>query len=484
MRLDRRVKIQLAFFMAVALIAGAVMVFGYVKLPALLFGVGRYTVTVELPRAGGLYASSNVTYRGVEVGRVTDVHLSPRGVDAVLSLRSDIPIPSDLRAEVHSVSAVGEQYVELLPRNGSSAPLQDGSIIPVERSSVPPDINSLVDAANRGLQAIPRDNLKTVVDESYTAFAGLGPDISRFVRGSTALAIDSRRQLDSLTALIDQSQPVLDSQGNTADAIHAWAAHLADITGQLRSHDKAVADLLEKGSSAAGEARQLFERVKPTLPILLSNLVSLGQTAVLYQADLEQLLVAVPMTVQNFYAVTVPNHNTKQAYMGATLDFNLNINLPPPCSTGYLPAQQRRSAGLVDYPDPPQGSMYCRIPQDSQLAVRGARNIPCETKPGKRAPTASMCESDEQYVPLNDGFNWKGDPNGTYTGQGVPQDMPGSPSHASPPAPPPPIAAVEYDPTTGEYVGPDGKVYRQSDLAQTAPKENTWQTMLLPPPKN
>ena len=40
------------------------------KLPAMLFGVGRYTVTVELPQAGGLYRSGNVTYRGTEVGRV------------------------------------------------------------------------------------------------------------------------------------------------------------------------------------------------------------------------------------------------------------------------------------------------------------------------------------------------------------------------------------------------------------------------------
>ena len=31
------------------------------------------------------------------------------------------------------------------------------------------------------------------------------------------------------------------------------------------------------------------------------------------------------------------------------------------------------------------------------------RNIPRETVPGKRAPTVEMCESDEQFVPLNEG---------------------------------------------------------------------------------
>ena len=86
-------------------------------------------------------------------------------------------------------------------------------------------------------------------------------------------------------------------------------------------------------------------------------------------------------------------------------------------------------------------------------------------------------------MPLNDGDNWKGDPNATLSGQDIPQLPPGSPpADAAPPAPaPPPIAVAPYDPATGTYVGPDGKVYTQSDLAQTAPEEKTWQNMLIPP---
>ena len=71
----------------------------------MLFGVGRYTVTMELPKSGGLYESGNVTYRGTEVGRVESVRLTDTGVEAVLSLTSGIDIPSDLKAEVHSQSA-------------------------------------------------------------------------------------------------------------------------------------------------------------------------------------------------------------------------------------------------------------------------------------------------------------------------------------------------------------------------------------------
>ena len=116
--------------------------------------------------------------------------------------------------------------------------------------------------------------------------------------------------------------------------------------------------------------------------------------------------------------------------------------------------------------------------------MRGARNIPCTTVPGKRAPTVKQCESDEVYQPLNDGFNWKGDPNATLSGQELPDLPPGvSPGQNAPPAgpAPPPIAAAEYDPGSGTYVGPDGQVYTQANLAPRAEGEQTWQTMLLPP---
>ncbi|MGH3971565.1 MAG: MCE family protein [Mycobacterium sp.] len=483
--LHRQIKIQLVILTAIALITGLYTFLHLMKLPAVLFGVGRYTVKMELPETGGLYDRANVTYRGTEVGRVQSVRLTHTGVEAVLSLKSGIHIPSDLKAEVHSQSAIGEQYVELLPRNGTSPPLKDGDVVPLADTSVPPDINALLSAANTALQAIPGDNLKTVIDESYTAVGGLGPELSRIVKGGSNLAIDARKNLDPLVALIDQAQPVLDSQANTSDAIAAWASHLATVTTELQTHDEAVAGIIDNGGPALGEARQLIERLQPTLPILLANLVSVGQVALTYQSDIEEILVLVPQLVAHQQGAMMANANTKQHYAGFFLNLNLNLNVPTPCLTGYLPTQQKRIPTFEDAPDLPAGDLYCRVPQDSQIDVRGARNTPCETVPGKRAPTVKLCESDEQYVPLNDGFYWKGDPNATLSGQDIPQLRPGSPPRAAPAAPapaPPPVAAAEYDPATGTYIGPDGRQYTQSDLAQTAPKDKTWQTMLVPPP--
>ncbi|WP_111512014.1 MCE family protein [Mycobacterium kyogaense] len=496
MRLTRRILLQMAIFALIATIALTIMVFGYMRLPA-FFGVGQYQVTMKLAESGGLYPRGNVTYRGVEVGEVKSIALTDTGVSAVLTLNSDVPIPADVEAEVHSVSAVGEQFVQLLPRSAGGPMLRNGDVIPEDRTTVPTDTNTVLDATNRGLQAIPQENLQTVVDEAYTAVGGLGPELRRLVSGSSTLAIDARANLDSLITVVDQSQPVLDSQIETGDSIRAWASNLATVTGQLQRQDQAVGGILDKGPGAAEEVRALFDRLRPTLPIVLANLASVGEVLVTYQPSLEQLLVLLPQGTAVTQAVGVHKRNTKQDYMGDALNFNLNLAipafpapiplppqaLPPPCTTGFLPAQQRRVPTFEDYPDRPPGNVYCRVPQDAPFNVRGARNLPCVERPGKRAPTWQECESDEVYVPLNDGYNWKGDPNATASGQAVPDIPPDIPPTGAAPAQPapPPIAAAEYDPASGTYVGPDGRVYTQSNLANGAAEEKTWQTMLLPP---
>lgn len=487
LRLNRRTWIQLSILTLVTVVSCGAMAFNFMKLPATLFGIGEYKVTVDLPQSGGLYETSVVTYRGTDVGQVKSVGVTATGVRAVLAMRSGVKVPSDVQASVHSRSAIGEQYIELTPQPGKedgqhSPTLRDGDVITAGHVDVPVDIGHLLDMTNRALQAIPRDNLRTVIDETNRAVGGLGPELSRIVDGSAALAIAGGRTVDPLAALIDQSPPVLDSQVQTSGAIATWAGHTAAIMAQFKAQDAAVRDLLTQSTSGIEEGRAMLDRVSPALPVLFANLVSLGDIAVVYRHDIEQLLVLLPQGIAAMAAIIVPSSNTKQEYRGAQLDFNLNLNLPPPCTTGYLPPAQRRSPASVDAPDRPAADLYCRVPQDSEFNVRGVRNIPCESKPWKRAPTVELCESDEDYVPLNEGYNWKGDPNATTSGQGVPQYPPGQDPRLPPPrgtaSPPAPVAVATYDPASGEYIGPDGRRYTETDLAH--PRAQTWQSLLVP----
>src|SRR5271168_5507228 len=102
--LTRFVRIQLAIFAIVGTIGVIAMVLFYIQAPTLL-GIGKMTVTMKLPATGGLYRFSNVTYRGVQIGKVTSVGLTPHGAKATLSLDTSPKIPADLQAQVLSISA-------------------------------------------------------------------------------------------------------------------------------------------------------------------------------------------------------------------------------------------------------------------------------------------------------------------------------------------------------------------------------------------
>ena len=453
--------IQLAILAAVTVIACGVMAFGFVKVPALL-GVGRYQVTLELPASGGLYPTSVVTYRGDEIGRVSSIDVTRDGVRAVLTLNSGTQIPADVSAAVHSRSAVGEQFVELTPNAGTSAaPLRDGDVIPAGKVQVPPDIGSLLDATNKALQAIPQDNLRTVVDEADKAVGGLGPELSRIVDGSTSLAIEAGKTVDPLDAA-DRPVPA-GAQLPSADGRFdrdLGAAHGLDHRA-AQGAGRGLRGSAQPGRTGADEGQALFDRVAPALPVLLANLVSLGDIAVTYRADLEQLLVLYPQGTAVMSAIALANSGTKQPYRGIYLDFNLNLNLPPPCNTGFLPVRQQRSPSDVDAPERPAGELYCRVPQDSALNVRGVRNIPCETNPGEAGPDSGDVRKRRAVRPAERRLQLEGRPQRHPVGSGHPAVSAGRGA-----APPPPPSAVPYDPATGGYSARDGRSHTQGDLAQ------------------
>jgi phospholipid/cholesterol/gamma-HCH transport system substrate-binding protein len=393
--LTRFVRNQLIIFTIASVIGVAVMVFAYMQLPTLL-GAGRVTVKLELPASGGLYRFSNVTYRGVQVGKVTSLALTDTGAEATLSLGTSPKIPADLKAEVRSVSAVGEQYVDLRPRTDSGPYLRDGSVIPADATTIPQQVGPMLDQVSSLVGSIPKDKISDLLDESFKAFNGAGDDFQSLLDSATKLTHDTNGVSGQTRALIDDSGPLLDSQAQTTDSIRTWARSLAGITGEVAKDDPDVRAILQRGPGFANEVSALLNQVKPTLPVLLANLTTLGQILVTYNPSLEQLLVMLPGTVALQQSFGIMKDNPEGLPLS---DFALTVTDPPPCTVGFLPPSQWRSPADTTTIDTPDG-LYCKLPQDSPINVRGARNLPCMGHPGKRAPTVELCNDPKGFQPL------------------------------------------------------------------------------------
>src|ERR1700730_5927153 len=102
------IRLQLIAFGILTVISLLVLGVHYLEIPSLV-GIGRYTLKADLPASGGLYPTANVTYRGITIGKVTSVEPTEQGAKATMSIDSRYKIPVDALANVHSVSAVGEQ---------------------------------------------------------------------------------------------------------------------------------------------------------------------------------------------------------------------------------------------------------------------------------------------------------------------------------------------------------------------------------------
>ena len=518
--LTRFIRRQLLLFSVITVIALVVLGWYYLRIPTLV-GIGQYELKADLPASGGLYPTANVTYRGITIGKVTDVEPTEQGAQATMSIANQYKIPIDASANVHSVSAVGEQYLDLVSVGNPGKFFSPGQTI--TKGTVPSEIGPALDTANRGLEALPKEKSSQLLDETAQSVGGLGPALQRLVDSTQAVVGDFKTNIRDVDDIIQNSAPILDSQADSSNAIERWARNLNVLGAQAAENDQNLKDLLSKAAPTADDLNAVFGDVREALPQTLANLAVVIEMLKRYHAGVEQVLVTLPQAGAIIQAISAPYEKEHTAI----LDLGSAFNQPPPCLTGWPPASEYRSPADTSLVPLPQGA-YCKIPQDTPAnVVRGARNIPCVDVPGKRAATPKDCRSGKPYVPL--GTNpWYGDPNQILNcpAPGARCDQPVDPGHVIPapsinnglnPIPasklppegltPPtksdplqrpgsgtvqcngqqpnpciytpngPPTAV-YSPQSGEVTGPDGVKYSVNNSSNTG--DDGWKEMLAP----
>ncbi|MCV7220412.1 virulence factor Mce family protein [Mycolicibacterium elephantis] len=402
--MDRLTRIQLGIFVIVTVLTVSAISIFYLKVPAAL-GFGTYRVTADFVAAGGLYENANVTYRGVTIGRVESVGLSDDSVVAHMRLNSNTPVPDNVTATVKSVSAVGEQYVDLVPPDDASPEkLRDGANIDVSRTAVGQDIAGLLEEAQNLVASIDDSRVQDLLRETFKAFNGSGPELARLIQSSRLLIDEANANYGQVNQLIDQAGPFLDAQIRSGDDIRSLADGLARLTTELVNADPQLRSTLQTVPGATAEANELFSGIRPSFPILAANLANFGRIGVIYRDSIEHALVVFPALMAALLTVAggVP------ADEGGKLDFKIHLQDPPPCLTGFIPPSQMRSPADETLRELPK-DLYCKTPHNDPAVVRGARNYPCQEFPGKRAPTVQLCRDPQGYVPIGNN-PWRGPP--------------------------------------------------------------------------
>lgn len=392
------VRKQLVIFTVLAVAAFATIALVYLRVPTLL-GAGQIDVTARTAHAGGIYPNANVTYRGYTVGKVKEVNLAPGGVDVVMSIDEELSPPEDSRAEVHSVSAIGEQFVDFVPtEHPSSETLADDAFIPKERTSTPMPTAGVLDDVDGLLATVNHDDLNTVLTEFDAAFRGIGPELAAIADNTKSLLDSADAAYPQTEKLITDAEPFLDTQVASADDARAWASQLSSVTEQLKNSDGDVRSTLQEGEKASVQAGNLLDALRGPTPRLLESTTVLTELAQAYHKPIEQILVVYPALQAHYQSALGPNTRNM-------INFNIKLNPNrPACYEGWVgPGAQggpRDAFELGDTPYP--DDQYCKLSQNDPRLVRGARNLPCFEPAApfdRRAATVEQCRGGEGFEP-------------------------------------------------------------------------------------
>lgn len=340
--LSRLVRLQVALFAIIAVVGVGYVGATYAGLDALVGGNG-YVVTARMADSGGVFTHAEVTYRGVPVGRVGELRLVDGGIEVELRIRDDAPpVPSDVEAVVANRSAAGEQYVDLRPRRSGAPYLADGAVIEREDTSTPLPVETVLLNLDELVASVPRDDLRTVVDELYDATRDTAPAMRALLDASASLTEHAEQHLPQTTRLIADAGTVLDTQLATSDAITTFAANAKRVAAELRRADGDFRAVLTEAPSAAAQVQRLIEESGPTLGVLVGNVLDTS-TVVLAQRDgFEDLLTVTPEVVAAGSTVVTED--------GANFGLLPTFFDPLSCTTGYEGTRYRNGLETSEAP--------------------------------------------------------------------------------------------------------------------------------------
>ena len=375
--LRRSTKIQLALFVLITLVGVTYVSAEYVGLTNGIFGSNACTVSADFPDSGGIFTNAEVTYRGVTVGRVGQLHLIPNGVRVDLNIKDckSPKIPASTAASVSDRSVIGEQYVNLVPTTDNGPYLTAGYVIGMNRTTVPIPTQELLTNLDTFVNSVNTANLNGVVTELGQAFNGQGPALGALLDAQNALLLAAQQNLPDTLALIQRSDSVLQTQLDEANNIASWAHSLNLLSQQLKSSNGDISNLLTNGPSDLGVIADFVNNNSTDLGVTFSNLATTGQLLVRRKDGIEELFELYPALAAGTFTSLRPD--------GVGL-LGFVINSPSPADCGAIKSTlPRQGYGNTTIRKPsdlslqaPNTAAHCDLSPSTGQDIRGAQNAP------------------------------------------------------------------------------------------------------------
>ena len=356
-----RVKVNLVAFLVISL----GLVYGMAT-QVLSILQPRYSVFAMFPDAGGVFTNQEVTYRGVTVGQVGDMSVTEDGVKIELLIEEEFnEIPKeDVEARVMFKSAVGEQFVDLLPVADGGPFLEDGDTIPMDQNSIPVSTQELLTTLEAVLRGVPPEALEGAVDALGIGLTGHGPDIATIIESMAELAELFADRAPEVQGILQEGTEVGSAFVDSGEDFKRAIRELVAVSEELAEDRPHITRLLENTNLTSEEVVALLRDYDENIDRFLPRFAELNALQAEHSKDLSQLFIHLPIGLGKVVKAFEPK--TGMIRFGLVTD-----NENHACSYGT----ERRRPSQRDFKFPPKnagcGSTARGAQQDQKAPAPG-----------------------------------------------------------------------------------------------------------------
>jgi len=242
-------------------IVGAVVV-GLVILVLSVVSFGTSTYTAVLEHTAGLRKGEDVQVHGVPVGRVTGIKLEDEHVVVSFVVDDDIELGSESTAEVKVATLLGTHYLQVTPKGSGS--LADGRI-PLERTSVPYNLQDVLEGGTENLQALDADKLAEALSTVSDTLAASTGDIKPALIGVTRLSEVVTTRSSQVAELLRAARDVTDRLSSSSDDIVGLMKQTSLVVDEVTARRQAIHRLLEETTGLADALTSIVTQTRADL---------------------------------------------------------------------------------------------------------------------------------------------------------------------------------------------------------------------------
>src|SRR6478736_3390983 len=272
------------------------------------------TVVAEFPQTLALYPGDKVQIMGVRVGQIDKIEPAGDKMKVTFHYASKYKVPANATASILNPSLVASRTIQLAPPYTGGPVMEDGAVIPMDRTQVPVEYDELRDSLNRILVDLgptpeqPKGPFGEVIESAADGFAGKGEQLNRTLNGLSEALYTLNEGRGDFFSVVKSLALFVNALYKSDQQFVALNDDLAKFTNAFADTDREVANALQDLNKLLSTTRSFLDKNAEVLTHDVNNLAD--TTNAILQPDskngLETALHVFPTLGANLVNIISP----------------------------------------------------------------------------------------------------------------------------------------------------------------------------------